>query len=120
GWGGRGIGFPDLNSGGRNQPGPKPWAAISPHRAPCGRDFHVAAWTGSEMIVWGGAQRTATGEDVRSFNDGGRYNPATDTWTPVSTKRAPPAAGNPNAVWTGSELIVWCGADWATRGPGGY
>ncbi|HYV30096.1 MAG TPA: hypothetical protein VEO53_03135, partial [Candidatus Binatia bacterium] len=118
-WGGSGLGFTNLNSGGRYNLASNTWVAITTNGAPCGRDFHVAAWTGSEMIVWGGAQRTATGEDVRSFNDGGRYNPATDTWTPVSTNGAPPAAANPNAVWTGSELIVWGGADLGTRGPGG-
>jgi hypothetical protein len=34
---------------------------------------HTAVWTGSEMIIWGGADGGA------AFNTGGRYNPATDT-----------------------------------------
>jgi hypothetical protein len=39
---------------------------------PDGREEHTAVWTGSEMIVWGGA--------TDGLNTGGRYNPVTDTW----------------------------------------
>ena len=59
-------------------------------------------WTGTEMIVWGGYAVTATG---------GRYDPATDTWTAISTAGAPSARGYHAAVWTGSEMIVWGGYD---------
>ena len=31
------------------------WTAASTANAPDGRDLHTAVWTGSEMIVWGGA-----------------------------------------------------------------
>ena len=34
-------------------------------------------WSGTEIIVWGGYQ------DV-DLDDGARYNPALDSWTPVS------------------------------------
>src|SRR5262249_58085706 len=59
---------------------------------------------GSEMIVWGGA-----GYCSGNVNTGGRYNPATDSWTATSTINAPEARQYPNAVWTGSEMIVWGG-----------
>ena len=44
------------------------------------RYWHTAVWTGTEMIVWGGMQGVGT-----EYNDGSRYNPATDTWTPVAS-----------------------------------
>ena len=44
---------------------------------------HTAVWTGSEMIVWGGIEFSLY------LNTGGRYNPATDSWTATSTTNAP-------------------------------
>ena len=43
------------------------------------------------------------------MNDGGRYNPAGNSWTAVSTTGAPAARYHHTAVWTGSEMIVWGG-----------
>jgi hypothetical protein len=47
------------------------WTATTTANAPLARDAHMAIWTGSEMIVWGGWLT----------NTGGRYNPSTDSWT---------------------------------------
>ena len=54
------------------------------------------------MIVWGGEDGSGY------FNDGGRYNPAANSWTALPTTGAP-AAREHTAVWTGSEMIVWGG-----------
>jgi N-acetylneuraminic acid mutarotase len=43
------------------------------------------------------------------LNDGGRYNPAGNSWTAVTTTGAPAARDLHTAVWTGSEMIVWGG-----------
>jgi hypothetical protein len=75
------------------------WTATSILNAPAGRFGHTAVWTGTEMIVWGG------GTGNRGFNNGGRYNPSTDSWRSMSTAGAPIAGGA--AVWTGTEMIVW-------------
>jgi N-acetylneuraminic acid mutarotase len=56
------------------------------------------------MIVWGGI---GTGSAL--LNDGGRYNPAGNSWTAVSTTSAPGGRYNHTAVWTGTEMIVWGG-----------
>jgi N-acetylneuraminic acid mutarotase len=69
------------------------------------RSSHTAVWTGSEMIIWGGAN------DAAVFNDGGRYNPAADNWTAVTTSGAPGPRFEHTAVWTGTEMIVWGGLD---------
>ena len=72
--------------------------------APTGRVPHTAVWTGSKMIVWGGRTPAPTP------NTGGRYDPATDTWTATThdgSAHAP--ATRHTAVWTGTEMIVWGG-----------
>jgi len=76
-----------LNTGGRYYPGTDSWAATSITNAPTARDRHTAVWTGSEMIVWGGANLLPS---EGYFNTGGRYNPTTETWTATSiAQRAP-------------------------------
>jgi N-acetylneuraminic acid mutarotase len=77
------------------------WKAI-PNEVPEPRSGHTAVWTGSEMIVWGG--ESAAGVE----STGGRYVPATDTWTFTSTAGAP-ALTLHTAVWTGTKMIVWGG-----------
>jgi N-acetylneuraminic acid mutarotase len=72
---------------------------------PDGRKSPTAVWTGSEMIVWGGVFGS-TGARA-----GGRYNPATDSWTPISTINAPSGREGHTAVWTGTEMIAWGGTD---------
>ena len=56
------------------------------------------------MIVWGG-----TPDGNTALNTGGRYNPATDTWSATTTTNAPSARSEFNAVWTGTGMIVWGG-----------
>src|SRR3989442_3042254 len=73
------------------------WTPTSTINAPSARSGHMAVWTGTEMIIWGGDDNT-----------GRRYNPATDTWTPTSTINAPSARSNHTAIWTGKEMII-CG-----------
>ena len=65
------------------------------------RASHAAVWTGNLMVVWGGEGGWSTG---------GRYDPATDTWTPTTLVGAPegPRSGV-TAVWTGSLMVVWGG-----------
>lgn len=66
--------------------------------APSARTGHTAVWTGTEMIVWGGD------------TNGGRYNPATDTWGNISSDNAPYESYYLHtAIWTGTEMIVWGG-----------
>jgi len=104
-WGGSGsVSF--LNTGGRYNPITDTWTATSTTNAPTVRAGHTAVWTGSVMIVWGGYFVEITNHYL---NTGGRYDPATDSWTPTSTTNAPSARSSHTAVWTGSEMIVWGG-----------
>ena len=52
--------------------------------------------------MWGGFGNAA-------LNDGGRYDPAGNLWTAVSSAGAPPARWLHTAVWTGRGMIVWGG-----------
>jgi len=58
------------------------------------------------MVVWGGGV----------LNTGGRYDPATDTWTATSTAGAPSGRARHTAVWTGSVMVVWGGGVLNTGG----
>jgi N-acetylneuraminic acid mutarotase len=104
-WGGTSGLF--LNSGGRYDPATSTWTPISTGaNVPPARVSHTAIWTGSEMIVWGGSDQHGT-----QFNEGGRYDPATDTWKPTSTGTGCPGVRSGHtAVWTGSTMIVWGGS----------
>jgi N-acetylneuraminic acid mutarotase len=55
------------------------------------------------MIVWGGEGSSLY------INTGGRYSPATDSWTATSTVNAPTPRSLHKAVWTGDKMIVWGG-----------
>jgi len=103
-WGGDG-GSTLINTGGRYNPITDSWTSTNITGAPSSRLVHTAVWTGSEMIVWGGFDFAAN----ILFNTGGRYNPATNSWTITNTTGAPDSRFRHSAVWTGSEMIVWGG-----------
>jgi len=84
------------------------WAPIVvASNSPSPRRSHTAIWTGSLMIIWGGAE--VTGHIVYLTNTGGRYDPVLDAWTTVSTVNAPTARWLHTAVWTGERMVVWGG-----------
>lgn len=57
------------------------------------------------MIVWGGG-----GDGSGASNSGGKYDPATDSWSSTSQgDNCPLARGRHAAIWTGNEMIVWGG-----------
>ena len=82
-----------------------PWKSINTTNPPTARSKHTAVWTGTEMIVWGGALDSGR----TSTNTGGRFNPSTNTWTALSTDGAPSARYGHAAIWTGTEMIIWGG-----------
>jgi N-acetylneuraminic acid mutarotase len=109
-WGGIDKDGAVLDTGARYNPVAGTWTRLSMSNAPVARANHRAVWTGAEMIVHGGnavAFGIFGGSGTAVTNTGGRYNPATDTWTPIT-----PGGGNRqnhSAFWTGSELLVWGG-----------
>jgi N-acetylneuraminic acid mutarotase len=113
-WGGYDV-TDYLNTGGRYNPDTDSWTTTSTTNPPDGRTSHTAAWTGNEMIVWGGA-----GWGPIYFATGGKYNPEADTWTNTSTINAPGARDGHTAVWTDREMIVWGGEPGALVSGGRY
>lgn len=74
-----------------------PEAPLAPRSNP------AFAWTGQELLVWGGSVEKW---GSKPFADGAVYSPGQDAWRVLS-----PAPIDPRVplfhVWTGRELIVW-------------
>jgi Kelch motif len=73
---------------------PVPEAPIAP------RANAAAAWTGQELLIWGGWS-----EGPPFLDDGAALDPTTDTW-----RTLPPAPISPRvplSAWTGTEWILW-------------
>jgi hypothetical protein len=104
-WGGSASGGGVINTGGRYNPATDTWSGISGVGDPQARYDHTAVWTGHVMIVWGGYNGLFNGV----LADGGRYDPALETWTATSVASVATARRLHTAVWTGSQMIVWGG-----------
>ena len=98
-----------LNSGGRYDPDLNAWTSMASSGAPTARFQHSAAWTGDEMIVWGGIGLTTTNVPTQPavLNTGARYFPNLNAWIVASTNGAPSSFYTKlPAVWTGKEIIL--------------
>lgn len=65
----------------------------------------VAAWTGSELVVWGG-----TGPDNEPLADGAAYDPEAGEWRAIAESPLTARTGLTSA-WIGDELVVFGGRD---------
>jgi serine/threonine protein kinase len=108
-WGGRNLAG-DLNDGALYDPAADKWRPMQNQGAPSARRQPLTVWTGSALIVWGGYAGDVYTNQV-FFQDGARYNPDTDTWTPVTTVGAPRATAVIAPVWTGKEMLFWGGVN---------
>jgi N-acetylneuraminic acid mutarotase len=103
------------NDGARFVPTNNIWRPVSTENAPSARFVHSAVWTGREMLVWGGytdSHAIYSGAHADGqLNSGGRYDPAKDSWRPITTQGAPSRRSAHAAVWTGREMIIWGGGD---------
>lgn len=98
-----------------NSPGVDPTPIeMSMEGFPTPVDRHTAVWTGDRVIFWGGndafpLESNGYRQVAKSPRaDGGIYDPGADAWTPVPTAPVPPRL-NHVAVWSGTEMIVFCG-----------
>ncbi len=90
-----------FNDGAAYDPEADTWRRLA--AAPlAGRSAISGAWTGREIVVWGGF----AGEDA-ALDDGAAYNPASDSWRPIG--KSPLAARSATAHWTGKEVLYWGG-----------
>jgi hypothetical protein len=87
-----------------------PWAGVNPISAPTPRQQAAATWADGRMFVWGGRGPTS------DLDDGGLYQPKTDTWVSVAG-----GAGAPSprvlaaAVFTGDRIVVWGGGPFGSQ-----
>lgn len=87
------------------------WRDLPP--GPLGERIEFAsAWTGRELVVWGGLGWTPEGAEV-VLDDGAAYDPASGTWRSLPTAPGPGRAGAV-AVWTGEEVLVLGGREGTT------
>jgi hypothetical protein len=80
------------------------WSTL-PAAPIAGREYAASAWTGSQLVVWGGDPATQT---FQAFKDGAAYNPKTRTWTTLPASPLS-ARTQPAFVWTATDLFIWGG-----------
>lgn len=89
------------------------WTAVPfTEDAPCPRKFPVTVWTGEQVLVWGGVGEEfveGAGNRPVPLGDGAALDPATGTWTPMSSDGAPSPRSAAAGIWTGSRLWIWGG-----------
>jgi N-acetylneuraminic acid mutarotase len=78
------------------------WVPTTANGVPAARASHVAVWTGTRMIIWGGTSGFGA--------QGGLYDPVANSWAATSTTGVPVITGTQTAVWTGTKMIVWGGS----------
>ncbi len=67
--------------------------------------YSIGVWAGATLLLWGGSKAVGTPTDT-----GARFDTASWTWTPMTTRDAPPPMRVPAAaVWTGERFFVWGG-----------
>ncbi len=93
---------PHLADGASYVPATNAWRKL-PRSPLSARAPAASAWTGTDMVVWGGV-----GDDYLA--DGAAYNPARDRWRMLAPAPISPRDSVMSA-WTGRELLVWGGAD---------
>ncbi len=109
-WGGRreastgGGEFSSVTTGYVYDPATLSWTPIAPSGL-WGRAWHSAVWTGSQMIIWGGAISDFDGSQYSFPDDGAVYDPA-QLWTYLPATGASIPRDDPAAVWAGGEMVV--------------
>jgi N-acetylneuraminic acid mutarotase len=98
-------------TGARYNPETQKWTSLPMNGAPAPARGTQAAWTGTEMIVWGGANLEESWPKNRGLKTGGRYSPEKNEWRRIQAPEAVDGRLYHVAAWTGTEMIVWGGGD---------
>ena len=88
-------------------PATNTWDALPPTPL-TPREFAAGAWTGTDMVLARG-QASADGdaEHAVAVTDGAAWHATTNTWRPIAPMPTTLPGGEPTAVWTGREVLVW-------------
>jgi len=102
---GGGVSLDAAREGAAYDPAADRWRELTPFPLAPRREA-AAAWTGRELVVWGGVGREGV------LGDGAAYDPAADSWRELAPSPLSPRGGA-GAVWTGAEVLVLGGGDLA-------
>lgn len=80
------------------------WSRI-PDGPLSGRSDAAVAWTGEELLIWGGFTGDCCEPSEMFLGDGAAYDPVAHRWRVLP--QAPIVERAPFSVWTGRELVVW-------------
>jgi len=102
-----------LNDGGIYDPQTDTWTPVSTKDAPSARHWHSAVWDGKRMIIWGGFDPV----NDKYLNDGGLYDPSTDSWKPINTDNAPIGRWKHLALYLNDKygMLIWGGYNYTKR-----
>jgi hypothetical protein len=105
-WGGGNVNTPSsfVDTGARYNPSLDLWTPMSSLNVPQARGHHEIVWTGTEVVIFGGA-----GTGFVNLFSGARYNPGTDTWNSLSLSSTPEPRRHFTAAWTGTSMLVYGG-----------
>jgi N-acetylneuraminic acid mutarotase len=120
-WGGTtdttSLNFFNLNNyvttGSRYDPASDTWSALPSANAPSVRAAYASAWTGQELLIWGGLAQNGSVD----LDTGARYNLQNNVWSAMSVTNAPSSRHSPLAVWTGTKMIILGGQKISQGGP---
>lgn len=90
------------------------WTQISSVGAPAPRSSHSAEMVNGLMVIWGGHYKYGS----PYYTDGGKYNPTTDAWLPISNEGTLSERLEQSSVGTDSSMIVWGGSYIAAQNDG--
>ncbi len=71
-------------------------------------------WTGTKWIVWGGVNANASAY----LGNGAVFDPALNTWKPISTQGAPSARDEFQTIWVGDRMWLYGGYNGGYLGDG--
>jgi len=106
-----------LDDGARLDPATGQWQPMSRKNAPSARSYARGVSTGTRLVVWGGMgtqtnpYRCGPPGECRPTAGGAVYDPATDTWAPMSAAGAPVARFGPAVKKVGGSVLIWGGVD---------
>ena len=86
-----------FEDGAAYDPSTERWRTLAP--APIEARAPFSVWTGTELLIWGNADRQTR------YRDGAAYDPSTDTWRRIAD--APTEITDGAAVWTGQEMVIF-------------
>jgi Kelch motif len=112
-WGGAARrGLVPASGGGRYDPATDSWQSIATEGGPIPTEGTPPIWSGSELLLFGGAKVTGPSPagPIPFVGPLGLYNPAQDRWSPMSSGGAPSDRAGHLVVWSGTEALVWGGS----------